>query len=71
MIASSNNQNIQAELAQTIELRKHLFELYQPYFTNDSLTDVHSQLQQTIREHQQRMHLLYLKLQTTDSKKDA
>lgn len=70
-MSRSNKKNLHQELAQTIALRKHLFELYEPYFSNNSTNDVHSQLQQTIREHKQAMHLLYLKLKTIDSKKAA
>lgn len=67
----SNKQTLHQELAQTIALRKYLFEMYQPYFTNDSTTDVHGQLQQTIRLHKRAMHLLYLQTQVNDSKKVA
>ncbi len=70
-MTSLNNQNIHTDLAQTITLRKRLFEMYERYFTNSSTSDVHSQLQKTIREHKQAMHHLYLKIQTNDSKRAA
>jgi cell fate regulator YaaT (PSP1 superfamily) len=70
-MSSSNKQNLHRDLAQTIARRKHLFELYQTYSNDDSSTNVHSQLQQTIRSHKAAMHHLYLKMQSDNSKQAA
>jgi hypothetical protein len=69
-MARAQKQNVNEAIRQTLERSRELFEQYHPLFTG-SVSDVHLQLLQTIREHKASMQQVYRQMQSLTSKKAA